>query len=98
MPDFTISDQIGRCARAILSRWAPGAASGRGRPEPGRFHVPLNRTDGFGDSLQLAFVRLPATTPDPGPPIVYLAGGPGGSGIATARGSRFSLFMALRRF
>jgi pimeloyl-ACP methyl ester carboxylesterase len=44
----------------------------------------------------VAFVRLPATTPTPGPPIIYLAGGPGGSGIATGRGERFAYFQALR--
>lgn len=66
--------------------------------EIGSVRVPLNRSDPAGDSLDLAFVRFPATGPEPGPPIVYLAGGPGGSGIATARGSRFPLFMALREF
>lgn len=67
--------------------------------ELGRFRVPLNRrTPGDPDSLELALVRFPATGPEPGPPIVYLAGGPGGSGIATARGNRFELFMALREF
>lgn len=66
--------------------------------ELGRFRVPLNRERGGTDSLELAFVRLPSTSPEPGPPIVYLAGGPGGSGVATARGSRFALFTAFRRF
>lgn len=64
--------------------------------ELGRFRVPLDRVAAPGDSLQLVFVRFPATTSTPGPPIVYLAGGPGGSGVATARGSRLSMFMALR--
>lgn len=44
----------------------------------------------------LAFVRLRATSENPGPPIVYLAGGPGGSGIATGRGDRAAYFQALR--
>lgn len=66
--------------------------------ELGRLRVPLQHRHSDGDSLTLVFVRFPATVPDPGPPLVYLAGGPGGSGIATARGSRFSLFMAFRRF
>ncbi|MFW6083898.1 MAG: alpha/beta fold hydrolase [Gemmatimonadota bacterium] len=66
--------------------------------ELGRFRVPLDRSRGGPDSLELAFVRFPASGPEPGPPIVYLAGGPGGSGIATARGARFELFMALREF
>ena len=34
-------------------------------------------------------------TRSPGAPIVYLAGGPGGSGVATARGPRQPIFLAL---
>ena len=41
-------------------------------------------------------MRFKSTAKTPGPPIVYLAGGPGGSGIGAAVGSRFPLFMALR--
>lgn len=66
--------------------------------ELGHFTVPLDRRRQTSDSLVLAYVRFPATTTNPGPPIVYLAGGPGTSGIGTARGTRFPLFMALRRF
>src|SRR4029079_1927897 len=44
---------------------------------------------------ELAFVRFKSTAKNPGPPIVYLAGGQGGSGIFTAKGSRFPLFRAL---
>lgn len=51
-----------------------------------------------GGTIELQFVRFPATTDSPGAPIVYLAGGPGGSGIRTARWRRFPLFMALREF
>ena len=64
--------------------------------ELGRFHVPENRARADGRTLELAFVRFPSTSPTPGPPIVYLAGGPGGSGIGTARGTRFDLFQSLR--
>ncbi|MEO0557700.1 MAG: alpha/beta hydrolase [Bacteroidota bacterium] len=67
----------------------------------GRFLVPENRQleDGHpwqGRTLELAFVRFPSTSPNPGPPIVYLAGGPGGSGTRTAQGTRFDLFQSLR--
>ncbi len=65
--------------------------------ELGKFRVPENRHDPNSREIELAFVRFPATTPNPGAPIVYLAGGPGGSGVATARGRRFPLFMALRQ-
>ncbi|MEJ2341189.1 MAG: alpha/beta hydrolase [Gemmatimonadales bacterium] len=55
-----------------------------------------NRSEQNDRMIRLGFVRFPSTSNDPGPPIVYLAGGPGSSGIDAARGSRFPLFMALR--
>src|SRR5215216_1000734 len=64
--------------------------------EFGTLLVPENRSDPQSNLIELAFVRFKSTAKTPGPPIVYLAGGPGGSGIGTARGSRFPLFMALR--
>lgn len=65
--------------------------------ELGRFRVPLEHGSAGSDSIELAFVRFPSLASNPGPPVVYLAGGPGGSGIATARYSRFPLFMAFRK-
>lgn len=64
--------------------------------EFGTLFVPENRSDPESNLIELAFVRFKSTAQKPGPPIVYLAGGPGGSGIGTATGSRFPLFMALR--
>ena len=64
--------------------------------ELGILLVPENRRDPQSNLIELAFVRFKSTAKNPGPPIVYLAGGPGGSGTGTARGSRFPLFMALR--
>ncbi|MEL6636177.1 MAG: alpha/beta hydrolase [Bacteroidota bacterium] len=64
--------------------------------ELGKFWVPEDRTGEISDSIELTFVRFKSTNPQPGPPIVYLAGGPGGSGTATAKGWRFPLFMQLR--
>ncbi|MFP2929304.1 alpha/beta fold hydrolase [Pyxidicoccus sp. 3LG] len=46
--------------------------------------------------MPLRFVRFKSTNPSPAAPIVYLAGGPGGSGIDAARHVRFELFLALR--
>lgn len=57
-----------------------------------------NRSDPASQTLTLSNVRFPATGENPGAPIVYLAGGPGGSGAATAKGRRFPLFMAMREF
>src|SRR5215217_737014 len=64
--------------------------------EFGTLLVPENRSNPDSNLIELAFVRFKSTAKNPGPPIVYLAGGPGGSGIGTARSSRFPLFMALR--
>lgn len=62
----------------------------------GHITVPEDRSDPKSRTIRLAFVRFPSTAANPGPPIVYLAGGPGGSGIGTAKSERFHLFMALR--
>jgi pimeloyl-ACP methyl ester carboxylesterase len=52
--------------------------------EIGRFTVPEKRSNPTGKTVDLAFVRLKSTAPNPGHPTVILAGGPGGSGIAEA--------------
>lgn len=64
----------------------------------GTFSVPENRATPDSRTLTLHYVRFPSTNDDPGPPIVYLAGGPGGSGTWFAGSWRFPLFMALREF
>lgn len=64
----------------------------------GEFKVPENRADPDSREITLRYVRFPATGENPGAPIVYLAGGPGGSGVATAKWRRFPLFMAMREF
>lgn len=64
--------------------------------EKGSFVVKENRTKRNSREIELKFVRFKSTNPNPGYPIIYLAGGPGGSGIRTAQGDRFDLFMALR--
>jgi pimeloyl-ACP methyl ester carboxylesterase len=64
--------------------------------ELGELRVPENRTNPRSRNITLRMVRFRSTARRPGSPIVYLAGGPGGSGIDAARGPRFRLFMALR--
>ncbi|WP_395375191.1 alpha/beta fold hydrolase [Marinicella sp. W31] len=64
----------------------------------GVFSVPENRNKTNSRRIDIHYVRFPATGKTPGHPIVYLAGGPGGSGIATAKYRRFQLFMAMREF
>ncbi|MEM1180421.1 MAG: alpha/beta fold hydrolase [Acidobacteriota bacterium] len=64
--------------------------------ELGVLTVPEHRRSAESRPIELRFVRFKSTSKTPGSPIVYLAGGPGGSGISTAQGRRFPLFMALR--
>ena len=64
--------------------------------ELGTFEVPENRTKPNSKKLKLKFIRFKSTNPNPGAPIVYLAGGPGGSGIGSAKYARFDLFMSMR--
>lgn len=72
------------------------ARSGQTAPaERGFFEVPEDRNDPRSRRIRLGYVRFPTTAPNPGPPIVYLAGGPGGSGADAATGPRFPIFTAL---
>lgn len=64
----------------------------------GSFEVPENRSNAQSRKIPINYVRFPATGENAGPPIVYLAGGPGGSGIRTAKYRRFQLFMMMRQF
>jgi pimeloyl-ACP methyl ester carboxylesterase len=64
--------------------------------ELGIFKVLEDRTNGKKEEIKISFVRFKSTNPNPANPIVYLSGGPGGSGTATAKGERFELFMKLR--
>jgi pimeloyl-ACP methyl ester carboxylesterase len=69
-------------------RWEPWSGTADGRTingELGRLRVPQDRSAPTGATIDLAFVRLRATTPTPGAPIIYLAGGPGDSGIESLR-------------
>lgn len=64
--------------------------------ERGTFKVKENREKTKSDSIKLSFIRFKSTNPNPSSPIVYLSGGPGGSGSETAKYKRFELFMKLR--
>ncbi len=75
------------------------AASGeRVEAFSGSLVVPENRANAGSRDIMLKYVRFPATGDNVGAPIVYLAGGPGGSGIEAAKYNRFPLFMAMREF
>lgn len=64
--------------------------------EQGFLEVPEDRSDPGSRRIRLSYVRFPSTAQRPGRPIVYLAGGPGGTATGTATGPRFPIFQALR--
>ena len=64
--------------------------------EEGRLRVPERHADPDGRKIDVHFVRFASTAARPGPPIVYLAGGPGGSGTWSSSGDRFHLFQGMR--
>lgn len=64
--------------------------------ERGSFAAPEQRGSGTSRSIKIGFIRFKSTSAHPGPPIVYLAGGPGASGVDAAHGPRQPIFMALR--
>ncbi|HEY0646673.1 alpha/beta hydrolase [Phenylobacterium sp.] len=64
--------------------------------ERGFFEVPEDRRDPKSRKIRLSYVRFASTSARPGPPIVYLAGGPGGTATGTMTGPRFPILLALR--
>ena len=66
-------------------RWEPYETMGSdGQPlvgELGRLRVPEDRARPGGPEIELAFVRFRTANPEPGPTMVFLAGGPGASGV-----------------
>jgi pimeloyl-ACP methyl ester carboxylesterase len=112
MLTMTDSSKVrGALAGVLVALFALAAAAAPARFEPHRFQpqsgeavdaelgaydVPENRSRPGSRTLTLRFVRFKSTSANPGNPIVYLAGGPGGSGIGAASSGRFALFMALR--
>ena len=71
----------------VLTRTELTAPDGtRVGAEEGTFEVLENRGRPEGGTISLALLRIPSSSPTAGPPIVFLAGGPGNSGIERVRG------------
>jgi pimeloyl-ACP methyl ester carboxylesterase len=64
--------------------------------ESGQLLVPEKRGNQQARMIALAFIRFKSTAQKPAAPIVYLAGGPGESGINDFRGAPLSLLNDLR--
>ena len=78
----------GRTADVPAIRWEPFALPRETaglEAQLGRMTVPLRRAHPESGSVELAFVRLRTEGAKSAAPIVYLAGGPGGSGVNAAR-------------
>jgi pimeloyl-ACP methyl ester carboxylesterase len=63
--------------------------------EMGHLTVLENRARPAGAVIELAFVRFKTSASHPGAPVVWLAGGPGGSGSQDAEGPILPLFQAI---
>lgn len=83
-------------------RWQPYTLNGPDgqsiEGELGYIQVPANRSKKSAAMLELGFLKLKSQSVNPGNPIVYLSGGPGGSGISTAQYQRYPMFVALTQF
>jgi len=64
--------------------------------ELGQLRVPVHHSVPRGATLELRFVRLKSRAPSPGPPLLFLTGGPGLSGIRSGEGRLFFMFNKLR--
>jgi pimeloyl-ACP methyl ester carboxylesterase len=85
--------------QATTIQWTPftyTSAAGESMPaDSGRVTVP-ERHGKSGATIQLAVIRIRSTATAPGVPIIYIAGGPGGSGTAGIRGDLFPTVDAFR--
>lgn len=82
-----------------LERLDAGAGKGRDKidAEKAWLSVPRQWDAPEGPRFRLQLLRLKSTNGNPGPPIVYPAGGPGRSGTRSVLGDRYPLFERLRQ-
>ena len=62
----------------------------------GHLDVPEDRSRPGSPSIRIRFLRFEALAANPGPPIFFLAGGPGTPAVESARYQGFPMLMALR--
>src|SRR5687767_13529965 len=66
--------------------------------ERGWLEVPVRHGNPGGAQIRLPVVRLKTTNPNPGPPVVFLAGGPGNAGTRILMGSLAPSAARIRAF
>jgi pimeloyl-ACP methyl ester carboxylesterase len=79
-----IPGDTGQSASPVI-KWEPypvQTSSGSQTFEIGRFGVPERHARPDGKSIEIAVVRLKSLAKSPKSPVVYLDGGPGGSGVS----------------
>ncbi len=91
---FVAAASASEVKREPYTLTGPGGAQAQG--ELVTLSVPENRANPNARAIMIKFVRLPATGAKPGFPVVYLAGGPGGSAVGNGQGVRFAFFNRLR--
>ena len=83
---------------AARIEWSPrevAAGSVTYTAEVGRLAVPENRAREDSSSIRLAVLRLKATTDEPGPPLLFLPGGPGNPATTMAGSPVWARFLEL---
>ena len=83
-------------APATLEAFELLTAGGPQAVERGFVTVPENREADDSRDIRVAFFRLPTRSSNPGPPIVYLEGGPGIPGSLSVRLPVWAMLDALR--
>jgi pimeloyl-ACP methyl ester carboxylesterase len=61
----------------------------------GRLRVPENRSDPDSRDIEVAVAILRSTSEEPGPPLLFLSGGPGNAATPLARSPTWSRFLEL---
>jgi len=96
---FVIS---GRAQQVPSISWEPltfeAPVAGQTSGERGWLEVPVRHANPAGVKIRLPVVRLRTTNPDPGPPVIFLAGGPGSAGTRILMGSLAPNALRVRAF
>jgi pimeloyl-ACP methyl ester carboxylesterase len=96
-PQAPSADGLKKAGDTRIENYSVKAPSGQDiDAELWHLAVPENRQKPASPLIEIAFVRLKSTAKQPGPPLVFLAGGPGSSGTDEAKGRGLPLFLSLR--
>jgi len=81
-PDYTAQYTEVQCGELLPQRFVDEYFLGEPSVECGQVTVPADWTEPDGGTVKIAVYRIPSTNNSPAAdPVVFLAGGPGGSGV-----------------